>query len=151
MIWIAKLINKLNWSTFWKCETFIRKLSGAFIKIKLDNHFKNKMFIFFLFYIYNLYVIHILYYIYIYVKWAFLVAQMVTNLPAVQKTWVWPLGWENPLEKGMATHSSSLAWRIPWTEKPGGLHTVHGVTKSWHNSATKYMAHICKIDVGISN
>ena len=37
------------------------------------------------------------------------------------ETWVWPLGWEDPLEKEMATHSSILAWRIPWTEEPGGL------------------------------
>ena len=50
---------------------------------------------------------------------AFLVAQMVKNLPAMWETWVQSLGWEDPLEKGMATHSSTLAWRIPWTEKPG--------------------------------
>ena len=47
--------------------------------------------------------------------------QMVKNLPAMQETWVQSLGWEDPLEKGMATHSSILAWRIPWTERPGGL------------------------------
>ena len=41
---------------------------------------------------------------------------MVTNLPAIHETWVQSLGWEDPLEKGMATHSSILAWRIPWTE-----------------------------------
>ena len=57
------------------------------------------------------------------------VAQSVKNLPAVQETWVPPLGWEDPLEKGMATHSSILAWKIPWTEEPGGA-TVHGVSKS---------------------
>ena len=45
----------------------------------------------------------------------------VKNLPAVQETWVPSLGWEDPLEKGMPTHSSVLAWRIPWTEEPGGL------------------------------
>ena len=50
-----------------------------------------------------------------------LVAQMVKNLPAMQESQVQPLGQEDPLEKGMATHSSILAWRIPWTEKPGGL------------------------------
>ena len=44
-----------------------------------------------------------------------LVAQLVKNLPAMQKTWVQSLGWEDPLEKGKATHSSILAWRIPWT------------------------------------
>ena len=49
-----------------------------------------------------------------------MVAQMVKNLPAMLETWVWSLGWEDPLEKEMATHSSILAWRIPWTEEPGG-------------------------------
>ena len=46
---------------------------------------------------------------------------MVKNLPAMQETWVRLLGWEDTLEEGMATHSSILAWRIPWTEEPGGL------------------------------
>ena len=49
---------------------------------------------------------------------------MVKNLPAVQETWVQSLGQEDPLEKGMATHSSVLAWRIPWTEEPGGLQSM---------------------------
>ena len=44
----------------------------------------------------------------------------VKNLPAMQETWVRSLGWEDSLEKGKATHSSILAWRIPWTEEPGG-------------------------------
>ena len=44
---------------------------------------------------------------------------MVKNLPAMQGTWVRSLGWEDPLERGMSTHSSSHAWRIPWTEEPG--------------------------------
>ena len=52
---------------------------------------------------------------------ASLVAQMVKNLPAMQETQAQFLGWEDPLEKGMATHSGVLAWRIPWTEEPGGL------------------------------
>ena len=52
---------------------------------------------------------------------ASLVAQLVKNLPAVRETWVRSLGWEDPLEKRMATHSSILAWEIPWTEEPGGL------------------------------
>ena len=47
-------------------------------------------------------------------SWASLVAQLVKNLPAVQETWVRSLGWKDPLEKGKATHSSILAWRIPW-------------------------------------
>ena len=46
---------------------------------------------------------------------------MVKNPPALQETWVRSLGWEDPLEKEVATHSSILAWRIPWTEEPGGL------------------------------
>ena len=52
------------------------------------------------------------------------IAQMVKNLPAMQETRVRFLGWEVPLEKGMAIQSSILAWRIPWTEKPGGLQSV---------------------------
>ena len=48
-------------------------------------------------------------------SWASLVAQLVKNLPAMWEAWVWSLGWEDPLEKGKATHSSILLWRIPWT------------------------------------
>ena len=59
-----------------------------------------------------------------------LVSQSVKNLPAMQETWVQFLGRKDPLEKGMTTHSSILAWRIPWTEEPG-RNTVHGVAKSW--------------------
>ena len=55
---------------------------------------------------------------------SFLVPQMVKNLPAMQETRVRSLGQEDPLEKGMATHSNSLAWRIPRTEKPGGLQSM---------------------------
>ena len=54
-------------------------------------------------------------------------AQMVKNLPAMQElqeTWVRSMGWEDPLEEEMATHSSILAWRIPWTEEPGGLQST---------------------------
>ena len=55
---------------------------------------------------------------------ASLVAQSVKNLPAVQETWVRSLGWEDPLEKEMATHSSILAWKISCTEEPGGLQSM---------------------------
>ena len=55
---------------------------------------------------------------------ALLVAQMVNNLPAMQKTWVQSLGQEDSLEKGIATHSSILAWEIPWTEEPGRLQST---------------------------
>ena len=57
------------------------------------------------------------------------VAQMVKNLPAKRETWVRSLGWEDPLEKGMATHSSILAWEIPWDRGTWGA-TLHGVTQS---------------------
>ena len=53
-----------------------------------------------------------------------LVAQMVKNLPAMLENWIQSLGREDPLEKGVATHSSILAWRIPWAEKPGGLQSM---------------------------
>ena len=52
--------------------------------------------------------------------WASLVAQLVKNLPAMRETWVRSLGWEDTLEKGKATHPSILAWKTPWTDKPGG-------------------------------
>ena len=55
-----------------------------------------------------------------YTNVASLVAQLVNNLPAMQKTWFQYLGREDTLEKGIATHSSILAWRIPWSEEPGG-------------------------------
>ena len=50
----------------------------------------------------------------------------VKSLPVMQETQVQSLGWEDPLEKDMATHSSTLAWEVPWTEEPGGLHVLHG-------------------------
>ena len=53
-----------------------------------------------------------------------LVVQTVKNLPSMWETWVRSLGWEDPLEEGMETQSSILAWRIPWTEEPGGLQSV---------------------------
>ena len=61
--------------------------------------------------------------------WSSLVAQTVNNMPARQETWVRPLGWEDPLEEGMATHSSILAWRIP-SERGAWRATVHEVAKS---------------------
>ena len=69
--------------------------------------------------------------------WASLVAQTVKNLPAMQETQIRSPGWEDPLEKGMAIHSSILAWRIPWTEEPGRLHGVTG------SDTTERLSHIC--------
>ena len=61
-----------------------------------------------------------------------LVAQMVKNLSAMQETWIQSLGREDPLEKEMATHSGIPAWRIPWTEEPGGLQSM-GSQRLRHN------------------
>ena len=60
---------------------------------------------------------------------------MVENMPAMQGTWVQSLSWEDPLEKGMATHSSILAWRIPWTEEPSGLQSMESQTVGHDRSA----------------
>ena len=57
---------------------------------------------------------------------------MVKSLPAMQETWVQSLGQEDPLEKGMVTHFSILAWKIPWTEELGGLHSM-GLQRVGHN------------------
>ena len=57
-----------------------------------------------------------------------LVPHTVKNLPAMREAWVQSLGWEDPLEEGMATHSSILAWRSPWTEEPGRLQPKEGNT-----------------------
>ena len=65
----------------------------------------------------------------------FLVAQIIKGLPAMQETWVWSLGLEDSLEKGMATLSSILAWRIPWTEEPGELQSM-GLPRVRHNCET---------------
>ena len=70
-------------------------------------------------------------------SWASLVAQLVKNLPAMWETWVRSLGWEDPLEKEMAIHSSILAWRIPWTEEPGGLQSM-GLQRVGHDWTTKH-------------
>ena len=59
--------------------------------------------------------------------WASLGGAVVKNLPAKQETWVRSLGQEDPLEEAMATHSSILAWEIPWTEQPGGLQSMQSL------------------------
>ena len=67
----------------------------------------------------------------------------------MQEMQVWSLDWEDPLEKEMATHSSILAWEIPWTEKPGGRATVHGVTKE--SDVTEQLNNISKSRVGLKS
>ena len=77
------------------------------------------------------------------------VAQVVKNLLAVQETLVWSLGREDPLENGMAAHSSILAWRIPWTEEPGGLQSM-GVQRGKHEWASNTFI-VCLQSVSISS
>ena len=69
-------------------------------------------------------------------NWTSVVAQTLKNPPAMWETQVWSLGWEDPLEEEMAIHSSILAWRIPWTEEPGGLQS-RGSQRVGHDLATK--------------
>ena len=80
--------------------------------------------------------------------WASLVAQMVKNLPAMLETWVRSLDWEDTLEKGTATHSNILAWRIPLTQEPHGLQSM-GSQRVRHDWATftfsKFTSHFYKI------
>ena len=68
---------------------------------------------------------------------------MVKHLPTIQETWVWSLGWEDPLEDGMAAHSSILAWRIQWTEEPGGLQST-GSQRVRHDWVTNIHTHVYK-------
>ena len=88
-------------------------------------------------------------------SWASLVVQMAKHLPAVQETRVQSLGWEDPLEKGMATHSCTLAWKIPGTEEPGRLQTM-GLQTVGHDWATSLSAdgggepHPCGLSWGCS-
>ena len=70
-------------------------------------------------------------------SWTSPVAQRVKNMPAVSETWVPSLGWEDPPEEGMATLSSILAWRIPWTEEPGGLQSMV-LQRVGHDWSTKH-------------
>ena len=71
----------------------------------------------------------------LFLEWTSLVTQMVKNPPVMQETRIWSLGWKDPLEKRLATHSSIFVWRIPWTEEPGGLQSM-GSQKVGHNWAT---------------
>ena len=66
-----------------------------------------------------------------FLPWASLVAQVVKNSPAMWETWVRSQGWEDPLEKGTSTHSSVLAWRIPWTEEPSRLRSMGLQSRTW--------------------
>ena len=74
--------------------------------------------------------------------WASLIAQLVKNLPVMQETWVRSLSREDPLEKRMATHSSILAWRIPWIGEPGGIQSV-GLQRVGYDWVTNTFTFIC--------
>ena len=76
-----------------------------------------------------------------YTYWASLVAQRLKRLPPTRETWVRSLGQEDPLEKEMVTHSSILAWRIPWTEEPGGLHSI-GLQTARHDGSDLALVYI---------
>ena len=106
------------------CISYVSALAGRFFTISCHQRSN-----------YNI----ICLYVYI-IIWASLVAQMVKHPPAMQETWVLSLGWEDPLEKEMAAHSSILPWKIPWTEKPGGLEST-GLQRVGHDWATN--THTC--------
>ena len=84
----------------------------------------------------------------VHVKWVSLMAQMVKRLPAMPETWVQSLGREDPLEKEMATHSSTLAWKIPWMEEPGRLPST-GSQRVGHDWVT-LLTYICKVLSAVS-
>ena len=77
---------------------------------------------------------------------ASLAAQRLKHLPAMQETWVRSLGWEDPLEKEMATHSSILVWRIPWTEEPGGLQSTGLQSRTQLSNFTSLKNNIISLD-----
>ena len=73
------------------------------------------------------------------------VAQMVKTLPTTQETWVPSLGWDDSLEKGIATHSSIIVWRVPWTEEPGRLQSIglQRIRHDWANNTFTFTSHSC--------
>ena len=81
---------------------------------------------------------------------ASLVAPMVKNPPAMQETQVWSQGWEDPLEKEMVTHSSILAWRIPWTEEPNRLQSMES-QRVGHDWVTNILYCISQVSLVVKN
>ena len=73
-------------------------------------------------------------------------AQLVKNLPSLLETWVRSLGWEDPLEKEMASHSIILAWKIPWMQEPGGLYSM-GSQESDTTERLQFCTIICNLEV----
>ena len=76
-------------------------------------------------------------------------AQLVKNLPAMPETWIQSLGWEDPLEKEMTTHSSILTWRIPWTEELGRLQSL-GLQRVGHDCVTSFHFHCLTVQESIN-
>jgi len=106
-----KQLNFISWIVVWKFSEACKTVTG-------DSSLKNGIDIYFGF-------------------WgASLVAQMVTHLPAMRETRVWSLSQEDPLEKEMATHSRTLAWKIPWMEELGRLQSMRSQSRTWLNDFT---------------
>ena len=135
------------WGYVWKQKGTNQWIFRYKTHVSLESNYKTNLIVWYLSiylyviyrYIWDIYIYipYISRYIYIYI-WASPVAQMVKNVHEMQETWIWSLGWDDPLEKGMETHSNFLAWRIPWTEDPGGLQSV-GLQRVGH----KLVAHLC--------
>ena len=120
-----------DWATFTSLRLgdFVSEEWTLFISLEY-------LFIYFAFILFKIYLLIYFWLCWVFVTaWASLVAQMVKHPPAKQKTRVWSLGWEDPVEKEMVTHSSILAWKIPWTEEPGRLQSM-GSQRVGHNGAT---------------
>ena len=109
-----------DWATFTSLQLgdFVSEERTIFISLEY-------LFIYFAFILLTIYLFIYFWLCWVFVTtWAFLVAQILKHLPAKQETRVWSLGWEDPVEKEMAIHSSILAWKNPWTEEPGGLQSM---------------------------
>ena len=100
-----------------KADIFMWTMENSFSTRHKPQKLQRKRLIDFITWTFNIYMLKIN-------THAFLVAQLVKNPPAIWETWVWSLGWEDPLEKGKASHSSILAWRIPWTIQSMGSKRV---------------------------
>ena len=129
-ILIPGILHSIRYSVHYKMITTISLVTVCIIKIyySIIDYFPL--------------VVHSISVTYLFYNWKFvslrasLVAQMLKRLPAMREIWVWSLGLEDPLEKEMATHSSILAWRIPWTDEPGGLQSTGSQSRIWLSDFT---------------
>ena len=116
---VSMVEKNLNYSWYWRKITERR------------NYIYILSYIQYMHYISNIHISYIMNRKYSQYVWASQMAQTVKNLPAMQEIQIWSLGWEDPLEKGMATHSSILAGRIPWTQGPDGSVGLQRVRHHW--------------------